>query len=732
MPAMTPDDLAKAVELLAQEAIAFANNQSADRIKAIEYYDGTMNDTPSDKGRSSVVSRDFRAATKKVLPAIVRTILGSDKVVEYQPVGPNDEEAAAQATDFINLVVMLESRGEEMIRDAVHDALRLRNGVIKWWWDTKTSVQTSQHSGLTIEELAALSGEDDEILEQSVDEYGLYSVKVRRREKQGRARFACIPLEEFYISPDAMEIEDALFVAHNQKLKRFELVAMGYDRNKVASLKAWAGQSDQEAERSTRREYDETADKKSGRGADFDEIDYWECFVRVDADGDGIAELRRVVMAGGWDAESILDDEETDEAPFADLVIERRPHEWMGRSLFDDIYDIQRIKTVLLRNTLDNIYWQNNLQPIVQDGALTPNGLDAVHNPGFGKPIMLEPGRNVNDAITFNQVPFVAKQAFEMLGYMDDALTDRTGISDQSGGLPPDALQNVTAKASALMEQQAISQVELMVRNVATGLKRLFRGLLKTISQHQDKTRTVRLRDKWADVDPRSWNVEMDAVVNVGLGAGTRERDMMAMQMVVNMQTAAMTQLGPDNPLVKPDQMYNGLQKLAQAAGVKNTDAFFTKPDPAEVQQKLAEAKNTPSPEQQKMQAQMQIEQAKAQATLQLEQAKLQIQMQLEQAKMQADASKEREQRDADLYVRQKELENKQAETAFTSETTRQLELAKIEAQGRIQLERELIILQRTQEFEREKMAHTERMAAAKMANDNAIAEQKSQSNEAP
>jgi hypothetical protein len=56
--------------------------------------------------------------------------------------------------------------------------------------------------------------------------------------------------------------------------------------------------------------------------------------------------------------------------------------------------------------------------------------------------------------------------------------------------------------------------------------------------------------------------------------------------------------------------------------------------------------------------------------------------------------------------------------------------LAKIAATSQAQLERELIILERTQSFEREKMAHAERMATAKMANDNTMSQMKAQSSD--
>lgn len=706
MPEMTPEQVANAVEVFAKEAIAWADEQSPDRIRAMEYYDGVMKDTPSDVGRSSITSRDFRAITKKVLPAITRTIFGSDRVVEYLPVGTDDEQRAEEATDYINNVVMIECRAEEKIRDGIHDALRLCNGIMKWWAETRIDVKVSRHSGLDMEELTTLAADDAvEILEQAQDAQGLFSVKLRKRTEDRPIMIGVIPLEEFFISPDALSIDDAVFVAHNQRLKRYQLVAMGYDRDKVRSIPAYSARPDQSEEEDTRRGNIDSV-SRSERIRDMEEVDYWECFVRLDQDDDGIAELRRIVFAGGWTAEHILENDDADEAPFTDLVVERRPHEWRGRSLFDDTSDTQRIKTVLMRSTLDNIYAQNNLQPIFQKGAI--DNPDSVYSPAFGKPIVVSSGIDVRAAIGDRVVPMVAKDSFAMLTYFDDALSDLTGITDASGGLPPDALQNVTAKASALMEQQGISQVELMTRNIAVGLKRLFRGVLRLVVQHQDKQRVVRLRGKMMTFDPRYWNTDMDVSVNIGLGAGTRERDMMAMQVVIGTQEKLLATMGADNPFVKPDQLYNAIAKLYQAAGIKNIDGYLTRPDPEEVQRKMQEAANQPPPEMLKAQAQMQVEQFKAG-----------VQMQIADKKMQADASKEREQRDADLIVKRAELDAERERTMVDADARMQTEAAKIGLQGQTTLERELLLQENEHAFEREKMAHDARQEQSRMENDN-------------
>jgi len=258
-----------------------------------------------------------------------------------------------------------------------------------------------------------------------------------------------------------------------------------------------------------------------------------------------------------------------------------RPHQWEGISIADDAMDIQRAKTVLLRQTLDNIYWQNNPQPMMQDGAVIDQ--DAVFNPEFGKPIRMRDGVSVKDALGFFQVPFVAQQSFGMMDYFDQEAQDRTGVTDASAGIAPDALQNQTATATALIERQGIGQTEMMVRTVAEGLRRFFRGLLRLIIRHQDVGRTVRLRDEWVEFDPRHWNAQMDCTVNVGLGAGTRERDMQVMQFVMGMQEKLLAAFGPDNPFVKPENVWEALSRSIEAAGLKEPEMYFTEPDAAEV-----------------------------------------------------------------------------------------------------------------------------------------------------
>lgn len=723
MAELDNDQLCNIVAELVKDAEDYRDDRSAERIKAMTFFDGESKDMqkyiPADDGRSKVVSRDVRSAVKKVLPSIYRTILGNDEIVEYQPMGEGDEDSAKQASDYINYVALPECDGRQAIEDAINDAIRLRNGILKWWQCETIDVKVSRHTGLDEMAFAQLVSPDDvEVVEhterteeietpEGIVPTTVHDVKIKRRVKTSKPKIGAIPPENWLIHPDAICLEDSPILGENYRLRRSDLVKMGFDKDAVWKAPAWSnGPTEQEVEEDTRRRDIDNREEAPQRA--LDEINYYDLIVRVDKDGDGIAELRRMVFAGGVKADYLLDDTEWDDVNYADIVSERRPHQWEGNSVPDDVIEIQTVNTVLLRQTLDNLYWQNNQQPTVQEGVV--QNMEAVLNPKFGQPIRVSQGVDVRTALGYNIVPFVADKSFAMIDYMKQEAQDRTGISDASSGMAPDALQNMTAKASAMVEQAGIGQTEMMVRTIANCLKPVFGGLLRLIIQHQDKPRTVRLRDKWVTFDPQSWEAGMDAVVNVGLGAGTRERDMMAMQQVIALQAQILTGMGPAVGMqyVTPDNAYNAYAKMIEASGLRSVNLYLSKPDPNKINEAIQSQSQQPSPEEVKAKAAMELEQVRTQGKKEIEAFKVQAKGQENMQKMQADANKEREQRDADLATNLAEMDRQAA----------------IDAQ---QIQADTFNHEADRQIDREKMALDYRMHAEDIASREAVAERNAQ-----
>lgn len=662
------------------------------RLNAQAFYNGDSESVPFDKGRSELVSRDVRDHIKKALPSIMRTLLGSDKVVEFQPTGPGDEASAQQASDYINHVVLGRIDGHKIIFDAVHDALLLRNGILKAWIDERTEIKVSEHRGLSEDELLTLAGEEGvEVLEYGPEgepivfpggqSFQLYHIKIKRSEKISEVKASAVPRERFLIHPDAETVASSLLTGEREELRRSDLVAMGYDKDKVFELPT---QEESETEEIARRGHVDQFDEAVRAN---DPITYWEVYVRVDMDGDGISELRRMCFGGQLTSDCLLDNEEVDEIPYADLTAMPQPHQWEGLSFFDDLWDVQQARTRFLRQTADNINWANNPQPVV-DASKVLN-MEAVMNPKFGQPIEFEGGADVRQTIQWYQPPVVANHSITMLEYLSGIGEDRSGVTDAASGLDPSALQNMTATASAMVNQGGIGQAELMVRNLAHGLQRFFKILLRMIVRHQDKEEIIRLRGEWVQVNPVHWDADMDVTVNVGLGAGTRERDMQTMQMVMQVQRQLIEGFGPNNPFVKPENLWNTLSRMVEAAGLKTPEMYFTKPEPQEVQKLLEQQGQGAKREAEMAQQEMQMKAQEAQAKIQLEQAKAAGAQAKEKAQMEADLIVEDKRIQADMVRQRAELEAKaalqQQEIAFEREQhddKMRLEWAQLQGHG--------------------------------------------------
>jgi hypothetical protein len=301
------------------------------------------------------------------------------------------------------------------------------------------------------------------------------------------------------------------------------------------------------------------------------------------------------------------------------MVPDPIPHQWAGRSLYDDLYDVQRVKTALVRQTLDNLYMVNN--PMNEVVANQVENMDALINRTLGGNVFVKGA----GAVTPLEVPFSADKSFTMLEYWDQQIEKRTGVSRSTMGMDPDALQNQTAEAVRDSRAASSTKVETYARNIAeTGMKRLFRCLLRLITKHQDRARTIRLRGKWIEMNPSAWDGDMDVQINTGLGSGSRDRDLMLLQGVAQKQELVLLQMGGDNPIVGFKEYRDTLAKMAEVAGLKNSEQYFKEITDQSLQQFAQAQQSKPDPKMAEAQAKMQLEQAKAAHDAQLKQAQAQ------------------------------------------------------------------------------------------------------------
>lgn len=215
-------------------------------------------------------------------------------------------------------------------------------------------------------------------------------------------------------------------------------------------------------------------------------------------------------------------------------------------------------------------------------------------------------------------------------------------------GLDAGALQSSTAAAVNATVSSAQQHIEMIARIFAeTGMKDLYKIILKLITMHQDRPRMVRLMNDFVEMDPRVWNTDMDVIVNVALGRGTDTERMMMLRQIGEMQKEAMATMGPVNPLTDMQKLSNTLKAMTELAGFKDTSQFWS--DPAQFQPPPPD--NKPDINEQLIQVQIQ----QIQADIQKKAAELQ----LEREKMYMMDDRERDKLEANLYVQAEEMKAK-------------------------------------------------------------------------
>jgi hypothetical protein len=658
------------------DAVDFIDNTiSPLRATSIDYYQGKPFGNEED-GRSQVISLDVHDTIADILPSIMRIFFSSENVVEFVPFGKEDIKLAEQATDYINRIVLQQDNdGFPIFYNAFKDALLCKNGILKYYWDTTYHAEYYEYSRISDNELAVLEADDEvevtevvsypdpafpkaeavveteeqieevvpELMQQSMMTPQLHDVKVTRKKEHGCVRVESVPPEEFLIDRDATSMKDAYCIAHRRYLTVSDLVEMGYDYDEVQKFATpYETQLDDNAEYQARNTYSDAGINPVEDDANL-KVQYVEAYMKIDMTGDGIAELRRLCCVG--DNYEIKKNLKCDQIPFVSFCPDPEPHTFFGLSIADITEDIQKVKSMVMRSMLDSLALSVHPRVAVVEGQAN---IEDVMNTEVGGIIRQ---RNAGAVQPFN-MPFVGKDCFPMLNYLDEVKENRTGISKASMGLDPDALQSATASAVQATVQGGQQHIELIARIFAeTGMKPLFKGIYELLARHQDKERTVRLRNEWIPIDPRVWQTGMDCVVNVGLGNGTAQERMQYLGQIASKQEQILQTLGASNPLVEMTQYRNTMAKMVELAGFKDASMFFKEVPEMTPEQRQAMQQKKPDVSEQLIQ--VQIQEIKAN----MMKANAKIQLETEEMKRRDDL--DRDKLDAEIMLKAAEIEAK-------------------------------------------------------------------------
>jgi len=614
---------AKEVEQVArtfvEDCVDFRDSElSAHREKTDKYYRGET-DLPTPEGRSKVIVSKVRDGVRSVVPSLARIFTQTDKVGEFYSDNEEDQVICRDATLYCNNVFW-KFGGYKALIEAATDSLKAKVGVLKISLEEKTYVTHLNYKANALK--------DGQVEIDNVTEANDEEVVQTNTSKRMVWAFNPLPPEEFLIHPSATCIEYAIACCHQREETISNLIEMGFLFDQLKDIPSSTSLNTEDKERKQQfRERDEGTLPAIDPSARL--ILFSESYVRIDADGDGIAELRRVCLGG--DGYTLLSDEPVNYAPFAEFQAEIAPHVFYPICLAEDLIQDQDAQTALLRSIIDNAALTNNPRTVVNERSVN---LDDAKNGRIGAIIRAREMGQIEELTT----PFVAGQTLPVLQYLGEVSEQRSGITKLSQGTDADALQSTTKIAAQAAVNNADARIEMMARNIAeTGVKSLFKCILKAAIYSIKDPQSISLPEGFKSVNPQMWHQYLSIKVNVGLGSGRIDEKKAVLTSLLPIQQMIIEKMGPANPMCNWNNARETIKTLMRLNGIHDYQTYFPYVPPEQLQKIDEDQKKSNQEAQQKVQEAQKAQNDAMMALVKVEAQKSQLKYQGDMQKMQAD-----------------------------------------------------------------------------------------------
>lgn len=565
---------------------------SAQRALNIDLYLGKDVD-PAPEGQSSVIDRTVFETIQWILPSLCRIFANGDDVVNLVPISEKDVEPAKQEGAYLNWLVTQKHPWFDIFLEFATDALLTKNAYILVYKDLKRTVEIEKYTDQTKQGVSYLLMDPtcqliqssqkpapdlapDPVLDGNgqpiVDANGqpmttpavLYDCTIRRTGSQKDLCIRVLPPERVKVDQRAFNWridEDCSYFEYWEDTTLSDLRSQGYDiPTDMADDPEIYTQEDM-----ARDEYGERRlERYKPTDPSMRRVKARMIWIRADADGDGIAELIQLVRVG----RRILTQEEVTRIPVASGVGCPVPHRHVGIGIADMVRDIQRIKTAILREGLDNLYLSNNPQKVFNPAHVNTDDV-----------LISRPGGGIRatdiEQIKFVEHPFVFPQAIAGLQYMDSVRENRTGVNNGFMGVDESTLNNAQPGTVNQMTSMAAQRVEQIARVLAFAVEDLFSIVHEAVLKMGHKRESVQLMGQWTEVDPGSWRKRNDFKICVAFSAGNKDQMVSRLMLMLQKQAEAL-QLGI--PVCTPENYYNTLVEVTKASDFASPDRFWTDP----------------------------------------------------------------------------------------------------------------------------------------------------------
>lgn len=596
-----------------------AAEQVKDFATPLDYYLGNERGD-EEEGRSQVISTDVADAIEWIMPQIMRSFTQNNEIVIFDPINADDDFQAKLESQYVYEVLMKENDGFITLYTVVKDSLIHQNGYIKVWYEEQPRTTSKTFTGLLPEQFQAFASnplltisrrKEFTTIGENGQPINYVNARISYQEIDGRIRVEAVAPEDIIVNSDhnSVNLDKAKFVGHFMTKTISELREDGVSEKIIGKLIDVA-----DSDGNDRSRYRFSAQNESQNDPDTDdddaslEVDICECYMVADLNGDGIAEKVKITVGGEESSFTVLiDHEEIDYSPWVSISPILMPHKLHGLSIYNRLKEIQDQKTALLRNTLDNIYLQNNQRHVIVEGQVKMSDL-MVSRPGG----VIRVKRA--DAIVPLQTPPVGQDAFNMMNYLDQIRAGRSGVSPEGELKQHNIGERVGSQGLERLLTAKEELVGLIVRVIAeVGIKPLCFKIRDLCTEHLDSIKDFRFRGQWLKVSPATWPNRIRTTTRVGTGTGNHERKVMAIREITQHQLAL--QQMPGQSLVDSNNIFKSLDDFCVFSGLNSAVGYFIDPNSPEGQQKAQEVAQQMQAQQQAQQEQM-MEQLKFQKQL--------------------------------------------------------------------------------------------------------------------
>ena len=635
---VTDEQLINLIEAGVQNSVGDWLNSSdltRERLRSTYEYAGVADFHLAPQGVSTIVDTSTTEVIEAYIAVLSDLFLNNGKIARFVPLddSPGSYKAARDASMITNYAIFKQNKGWETIQTWMKSALLWKNGIIRWDWIEDCDYKIEEYDKIDQEKLDLLLSDDNVEIVGNLEfeselselnpltgeggEGGLMYVNVRLRRKVDKSRVKIMPIppENFRISRDATAIEEAVFVGVQTTMTRSEIRKQWPDV--AENIEEWDELGHDEQWLGNSRYAEDIAARKHVTGQEYwqgsvsqdlfpleanREVTVTECWIHVDRDGDGIAELKHFIIAGSH----ILWEEDVDNIPLASLSPIDIPFEFYGLSMADFTRSSTLASTAILRGFVENTYL-TNYSPKLAD----PNVVDfsALQNM---KPKQIIP-TNGNPAAAVAPLPpeTISTGTVPLLEHLQMIKEQATGMSKAAQGLSDELYVsgNSEAKLSAVQSASQKRIQHIARRFAETGIKRLVKGVYEVMREKMQGSIKYMDGSTFRSVDPQDLPMGMECEVFLDLGENSNSNLIAKYGKLGAEILPALNQQGA-GMVIKPEAPAVLATKLVESMGLDSNDFFedyttdeFKQKAAEAIQQQTEEAQKTKALEDRKMEA---------------------------------------------------------------------------------------------------------------------------------